>query len=199
MDKKVDTKCHYPLSSLWVVGSSVPTTLTALGASFDPCTIQRYDDGASTDKDKCRLGDTIKIKRISMRGVVSDLTQTVNTVRLMVVRWANNDFSDIDVNSVLQHNATNGAPWSMIDHNCPYQILMDKRIQIGTTAGSFPTKQWSWNKTFKSPLTVAYDPAAITTTSYSDIQKGLIRVYACCNAGTTCTLKYTWEVLFTDV
>jgi len=144
------------------------------------------------------MGDTVKIHRIKMCGNIEDTTSTVNTVRIMVVRWANNDFADIDLNSVLQDNAANGAPWSMIDHNTPYQILVDKRVRIGIGGGLSPSASFYVDKRFKNPLTAAYDPAA-TTGTYSDTQKGLIRVYACADTGANAAILYSWQVYFTDV
>jgi len=195
--KNLDNKCHYPTSALWVVPTTLSTTLTAQTSTFDPTHIVRFDSTSTNDKDKCRLGDTIKIHRIRMQGQVSDVGATINSARIMVVRWARNDFTDMDLNSILQDNAASGAVHSYTDHNCPYQILMDKKIKLGSTAGMQPLQYWSFDRKFKNPLTVAYDPS-VDTADYSSIQKGLIRVYACCNTGTTCSLRYTWQVYFTD-
>lgn len=196
MDKKTDMKCNYPTSALWVPTNTMPATLTALGEDYSLSNIKRMDSTA-TSKDKTRFGDTCRIHRIRLQGCVQNVTATENTYRIMVVRWANNDFSDIDLNSLLMDNATNGAAWSFTDHNCPYQILWDKRGNVGTDGGLSPRVNFSLDKKFKGGLLTAFDPSA-TTGTYADTQKGLIRVYVCSNAGNA-VIKYTWQVYFTDV
>ena len=196
--KRLDMKCHYPTSALWVPATTLPNLLTPFAAPYDLTAIERYDNALSTDKDKCRLGDTIKIHRIWMSGTVSE-TASTNVWRMMVVRWANNDFADIDQNSIIQYNATNGAPLSMLKHNSPYQVLWDSGAQtIGTGSGLNPIQVFNVDLKFKNPLTTAYDQATVAAT-FSDIQKGLIRVYACCTTGSTCTVRYNWKTYFTDV
>lgn len=195
--KKLDNKEHYPTAAVWSVGTTLPSTLTALTMDFSPSNINRYDNASALEKDKCRTGDVVKISRIQLQGVVNEPTVVGNTYRIMMVRWANNDFLDIDPNSILQDNALGCAAHSLHHIDTPYQILMDKRACIGSTAGSFPIQKFSFDKKFKSPLTVAYDTQA-QTGLVADTAKGLIRIYVCCNSGTSCTVKFTYRVTFTD-
>jgi len=194
---RLDMKCAYPLSSLWVPSTTVATTLTAFSEDYSLSNIARYDNTGSTIKNKCRVGDTVRIHRIRINGTVSEGSETRNMWRFMVVRWARNDYADIDVNSILQDNAANGAPLSYLDHNCPYQILWDERSTIGTGSGLLPVQQFSFDKTYKTPLIAAYE-TDVDGGTYSETQQGLIRVYAACTTGTTCTMRFTWQVYFTD-
>jgi len=197
LTSRLDMKCAYPTSALWVPNTTLATTLTAFPEDYSLSNIKRFDDTAMTDKDKTRIGDTVKIHRIRIQGSMAEPSEVRNIWRFMVVRWAKNDFTDIDLNSVLQDNATNGAPLSFIDHNSPYQILWDETSTIGTGSGLLPIQKFSWDKKFKTPLTVAFDPSTDGGT-YSETQQGLIRVYACCTTGTTCVTRFTWQVYFTD-
>lgn len=190
-------KSAYPTSALWVPETTIPTTLGAFAEDYSPSNIKRFDNTTMTDKDKTRIGDTVKIHRIVISGTVKEPTVSANMWRFMVVRWAKNDFTDIDLNSILQDNAANGATLSLLDHNCPYQILYDKASTIGTGSGLLPIQTFGCDLKFKNPLTVAYDPSTDTGT-YSDTQQGLIRVYAACTTGTSCVMRFTWRVYFTD-
>lgn len=164
---------------------------------FSPSNIDRYDNTSALEKDKCRLGDVVKIHRIQLTGTVQEAGTSVNTIRVMMVRWANNDFLDIDPNSVIQDNALNGAAHSLIHLDTPYQVLMDKQFTIGTGSGLRPLQKLHFDKRYKSPLTVAYD-AASTTGLVADTGKGLIRVFVCCNTGTSAQVKFQYRVTFTD-
>lgn len=162
-------------------GFSAITNLLSPALNYDITNIPRYD-ALTVLKDTCRQGDRVKISSIRLNGALRiPAGGTGSTaVRLMLVRHCANAGAAIVANDVLQHNAFDYCAYSTIEHNNPYQVLMDKRYVLDSNGkGLVPIDKVI---RFKRPLVVEYDPS-LSSGAVPATRDGNIELLICADTG----------------
>lgn len=169
--KAIDYKTRYGTSPAGF--SPIPNTLSS-AVNYDVSNVVRYDS-LTTIKDQCRVGDRIKVSAIHVFGAIRTPAGPTY-VRVMLVQHVNNVGVAINTNDVLQYNSFSFAPYSSIEHNCPYKILWDHRYYLSTDQNQLVAID-KYLK-FKKPLIVEYDPA-VSTGNIAATRSGNIELLIC--------------------
>lgn len=169
--------------------------LAPMSIASEPSNINRVP--IPGQQDSYREGTTVKITGIDYGIYLSApaLAAAHATLRLMLVRFPTNNGTGPSVLDILQYSSSPEGVVSTLQHDKPYQILVDKTLAFGNQQEG--TYNYKFHKRFKAPITVQYKDTS-TTGGVADINKGFLAWYMITDVPTG-SYAFQQNVRFIDV
>lgn len=195
LDRTYQKKCGVEVKQLVTAGAISPTTTIALG-------YQPFVDLPTGELSSERTGDSIEIKDVKLRMVLTNSSTTVPTfVRLMWVWVRNYNGSSVSVSQILNTTTNLISPYT-IDEGRGVQVLRDKTIALGVSTSDTSRKLVNFGlsnaKHFKSCKAVRWTRASLTG-SNTDLLEGFLALYVMAADATITGIVYYANAEFVDV
>lgn len=128
-----------------------------------------------------RVGTEIDIRRILWRGkfLINSSVQPQMRLRFILVRWANNSTNQFNVGKITTNAATTALAYTdIIAPDTPYQILLDRRVEVTPPlAGNYyKTVTIDVRTPANQSRKVQYSDTSSSQT-FAGVTKGLLRLY----------------------